>query len=393
MKGICILGSTGSIGQSTLDVIERHPDRYKVIALTANRSVERLHEQCIRHHPEKVVVVDEMSAETLRKSLSSSGLKDITVLQGISALAEVAALDNVDQVMAAIVGAAGLMPTLSAVRAGKRILLANKEALVMSGRLFMREVEKFGAELLPIDSEHNALFQCMPAGYRVGERKAEVRSLLLTASGGPFRELPLESFREITPEQACAHPKWVMGRKISVDSATMMNKGLELIEASWLFNLPVEQIKVVIHPQSIIHSLVDYVDGTMLAQMGNPDMRIPIAHAMAWPDRIDSGVKPLDLFAIKKLEFETLDNERFPCLELAIKAMKKGGNCSVTLNAANEVAVEAFLNGGIHFTEIALVIEKVMSEAPFCEIENIEQVLDSDVRARALAEETIKALT
>ncbi len=392
MKGICILGSTGSIGKSTLDVIERHSERYKVIALTANKNVALLFEQCVQFKPEQVVLVEEAASEELRKRLLASGLGDIDVLYGKAALARVAAQESVDQVMAAIVGAAGLMPTLSAVRAGKRILLANKEALVMSGQLFMREVERYGAELLPIDSEHNALFQCMPSGYRVGERKAEVRSLLLTASGGPFRELPLSNFHKITPEEACAHPKWIMGRKISVDSATMMNKGLELIEASWLFNLPVEQIKVVIHPQSIIHSLVDYVDGTMLAQMGNPDMRIPIAHAMAFPERIDSGVAPLDLFSVQKLEFETADYERFPCLRLAVEAMEKGGNRSVTLNAANEVAVEAFLSTEIRFTEISFVIEKVMERAPFCEIESIEQVLSSDASARMLAKTVIKEL-
>ncbi len=392
MKGICILGSTGSIGQSTLDVIGRHPDRFKVIALTANLSVERLYEQSVRFKPEKVVLVDEAAAEELRKRLVSVGLGDIAVLQGAEALSEVAGLDSVDQVMAAIVGAAGLMPTLAAVRAGKRILLANKEALVMSGQLFMGEVEKNGAELLPIDSEHNALFQCMPDGYRVGRQRNGVRSLMLTASGGPFRDYPLDLFSTITPEQACAHPKWVMGRKISVDSATMMNKGLELIEASWLFDIPVDQIKVVIHPQSIIHSLVDYIDGTMLAQMGNPDMRIPIAHAMAWPERVDSGVKPLDLFEVKSLEFEKADDERFPCLRLAMEAMKRGGNGSVVLNAANEVAVETFLSGGIRFTEISSVIEEVMGLAPFCEVESIEQVLNSDVGAREIAQEVIRSI-
>jgi 1-deoxy-D-xylulose-5-phosphate reductoisomerase len=376
-----------------LDVIGRHPDRYKIIALTANKSVECLYEQSVRFQPEKVVLVDEASAEELRRRLVSVGLGDIAVLQGVEALSEVAALDSVDQVMAAIVGAAGLLPTLSAVRAGKRILLANKEALVMSGQLFMQEVERYGAELLPIDSEHNALFQCMPDGYRVGEQNKEVRSLMLTASGGPFRDYPLDLFSAITPEQACAHPKWVMGRKISVDSATMMNKGLELIEASWLFNIPVEKIKVAIHPQSIIHSLVDYIDGTMLAQMGNPDMRIPIAHAMAWPERIDSGVQPLNLFEIKKLEFEKADNERFPCLRLAIEAMKRRGNASVVLNAANEEAVESFLSGGIRFTEISLVVEKVMERVPFCEVESIEQILDSDVRARELAQEAIRSFS
>ncbi len=393
MKGVCVLGSTGSIGQSTLDVVARHPDRFKVVALTADRNVERLHEQCLRFHPEKVVLVNKEGAEQLRSRLSKLGLENIEVLQGSSSLTKVAALENVDLVMAAIVGAAGLMPTLAAVRAGKRILLANKEALVMSGQLFMREVEQSGAELMPIDSEHNAVFQCMPASYKPGQSRAEVRSILLTASGGPFRTSPLSSFPSITPEQACSHPNWEMGQKISVDSATMMNKGLELIEASWLFNLPAERIKVVIHPQSIVHSMVDYVDGTVLAQMSYPDMRIPIAHAMAWPERIDSGVEPLNLTAVPSLEFEEPDYERFPCLALAIDALRRGGSCSVLLNAANEVAVAAFLRNAIKFTEIPVVVETVMNGLESNEAQSIDQILNIDARARSLANETINSLS
>ncbi|MFM8333189.1 MAG: 1-deoxy-D-xylulose-5-phosphate reductoisomerase, partial [Candidatus Methylumidiphilus sp.] len=292
MKGICILGATGSIGVNTLDVVARHPDRYRVVALTANHNVDLLFEQCQAHKPGYAVLLDEAKAAAFRARLKAAGLGGIEVLCGVEALEQVATLPEVHSVMAAIVGAAGLLPSLAAAKAGKSVLLANKEALVMSGPLFMKAVVESGAELLPIDSEHNAIFQCMPAHYHAGRHPAEVRRILLTASGGPFLRKRLDELHDVTPDQACAHPNWVMGRKISVDSATMMNKGLEVIEACLLFNLPPEQIQVVVHPQSVIHSMVDYVDGTVLAQMGNPDMRIPIAHAMAWPDRFDSGAEP-----------------------------------------------------------------------------------------------------
>ncbi|MBM3204284.1 1-deoxy-D-xylulose-5-phosphate reductoisomerase, partial [Candidatus Woesearchaeota archaeon] len=307
MKGLCILGATGSIGVSTLDVVARHPDRYRVVALTANSNIERAFEQTRRFQPDVVVMSGEMEARELTSRLKAVGHEPTRVLSGSAALAEVAALPEVDTVMAAIVGAAGLLPTLAAAQAGKTVLLANKEALVMSGPLFMSAITRSGAHLLPIDSEHNAIFQCMPAHYQAGQRAPEIRRILLTASGGPFLRKPLHELGRVTPEQAIAHPNWVMGRKISVDSATLMNKGLEVIEACLLFQMPPQQVQVVVHPQSVIHSLVDYIDGTVLAQMGNPDMRIPIAHALAWPERFDSGAEPLDLFAVKRLDFEAPD--------------------------------------------------------------------------------------
>lgn len=391
-KKVCVLGATGSIGQSTLDVIARHPERYKVYALTANQNIERLCEQAIRFQPECLVVSKEEDAELLRSRLDGKGLSEIRVLCGKESLCEVAGADEVDYVMAAIVGAAGLLPTLAAIKVGKRVLLANKEALVMSGQLFMGEVNRSGAELIPIDSEHNAVFQCMPRDYEVGQRSKQINSILLTASGGPFRNLPLEKFGGITPEQACSHPNWEMGRKISVDSATMMNKGLELIEASWLFNVPASQLKVVIHPQSVIHSLVEYVDGSVLAQMGNPDMRIPIAHAMAWPDRVESGVEPLDLFKVQQLDFEAPDLDRFPCLRLALEALEAGGGMPAVLNAANEVSVQSFLDNRIRFSEIAIVNEAVMNSLEERNIDSLEQILAVDSAARALAEEKIASI-
>ncbi|MGZ5026492.1 MAG: 1-deoxy-D-xylulose-5-phosphate reductoisomerase, partial [Methylobacter sp.] len=314
MKGICILGATGSIGVSTLDVVARHSNLYKVIALTANTNIDTLYEQCLTHHPEVVVVVDEDKAKIFAEKLKNSSIADIKVLSGAKALEQVATLDNVDSVMAAIVGAAGLLPSLAAAKAGKTILLANKEALVMSGSIFMQAISDSGAQLLPIDSEHNAIFQCMPAGYKTGVQAKQARRILLTASGGPFRETPVDQLVNVTPAQAVAHPNWDMGRKISVDSATMMNKGLEMIEACILFNMSPSQIQVVIHPQSVIHSMVDYVDGTVLAQMGNPDMRIPIAYSMAWPERFDSGVDPLNIFDVARMDFHEPNLERFPCL-------------------------------------------------------------------------------
>ena len=384
MKGICVLGSTGSIGVSTLDVVGRHPDRYRVVALTANNNLERLLEQCLTHRPGYVVLLDEAKAADFRVRLRSEGLAT-QVLCGTRALEEVASLPEVDSVMAAIVGAAGLLPTLAAAKAGKNILLANKESLVMSGQLFMHEVVAHNAQLLPIDSEHNAIFQCMPANYQAGHRAAEVRRILLTASGGPFRTKRLEELTEVTPEQAVAHPNWVMGRKISVDSATMMNKGLEVIEACLLFDLPPEKVQVVVHPESVIHSMVDYVDGTVLAQMGNPDMRIPIAHALAWPGRFDSGAEPLDLFQVGQLNFQEPDFERFPNLRLAYAAVKAGGIMPAILNAANEVAVAAFLDDCIRFTAIPSIIEHCMNTVPQCSADSIAGILEADREARAVA--------
>ncbi len=386
MKGICILGSTGSIGVNTLDVVARHPSRYRVVALTANNNLDRLFEQCQTHSPNYAVLLDEGKAADFRERLEAAGLDGIEVLCGVSALEEVASLPEVDSVMAAIVGAAGLLPALAAARAGKSVLLANKEALVMSGPLFMDAVVKYGAELLPIDSEHNAIFQCMPANYHAGRRAAEVRRILLTASGGPFLNKGLDELHEVTPDQACAHPNWVMGRKISVDSATMMNKGLEVIEACLLFNLPPEQVQVVVHPQSVIHSMVDYVDGTVLAQMGNPDMRIPIAHALAWPERFDSGAEPLDLFAVGQLNFRAPDFERFPNLRLAYEAVRAGGTMPAVLNAANEVAVAAFLEERIRFTAIPGIIEHCMEKVPSCPADSIESVLGADRESRLTAQ-------
>ncbi|HEB59066.1 MAG TPA: 1-deoxy-D-xylulose-5-phosphate reductoisomerase [Gammaproteobacteria bacterium] len=389
MKGICILGATGSIGVSTLDVVARHTDRYRVVALTANRQVERLAAQCQQYRPDYAVMADADAAERLATILHDTA-PETRVLSGVAGLCEVVALENVDAVMAAIVGAAGLAPTIAAARAGKRILLANKEALVMSGNLFMAEVRATGAELLPIDSEHNAIFQCMPTDFARGLAAVGVTRILLTASGGPFRDMSLERMQGVTPDEACAHPNWSMGRKISVDSATMMNKGLEVIEAAWLFNTDHEHIEVVLHPQSIIHSLVRYVDGSVLAQMGNPDMRTPIAHALAWPERIDAGVAPLDLIAVSRLDFQKPDLARFPCLRLAFEAAKVGGSASTVLNAANEVAVEYFLSGKIAFTSIAPVIEQVLSNIPATELVTLEKVMETDMIAREEARQVIE---
>ncbi|MGR9115022.1 MAG: 1-deoxy-D-xylulose-5-phosphate reductoisomerase [Gammaproteobacteria bacterium] len=393
MKGICILGATGSIGVSTLDVVARHSDQYRVIALTANNNIETLYQQCLVHHPEYVVVVDEQKAQVFSEKIETSPVAGIKVLSGAKSLEQVATLDHVDSVMAAIVGAAGLLPTLAAAKAGKTVLLANKEALVMSGTLFMKAVAESGAHLLPIDSEHNAIFQCMPAGYNAGHQAKEARRILLTASGGPFRTKPVEELIDVTPDQAVAHPNWDMGRKISVDSATMMNKGLELIEACLLFNMTPDQIQVVIHPQSVIHSMVDYVDGTVLAQMGNPDMRVPIAHAMAWPERFDSGVAPLDIFDVKRMDFERPDLNRFPCLRLAIEAINAGGIMPAVLNAANEIAVEAFLNEQVRFTDIPFIIERSMKAFETKEADSLEIVLAVDQQARETARQVIEELT
>jgi len=390
VKAVTLLGSTGSIGVSTLDVLARHPDEYQVYALTANTSVDKLLVQCRQFEPEIAVMLDESSAEILAKKLIAEGL-NTQVLSGAKALEQVSEKENVDYVVAAIVGAAGLLPTLAAARAGKHILLANKEALVMSGGLFMREVEANGATLLPVDSEHNAIWQCLPVGNTQKHhfQGKGVRKIILTASGGPFRDYDLADLEHVTPAQAVAHPNWSMGQKISVDSATMMNKGLEVIEAHWLFGLESHQIDVVLHRQSIIHSMVDYVDGSVLAQMGNPDMRTPIANALAWPNRIDSGVAPLDLVAISRLDFAKADHEHFPCLALAYEALDAGGTSTAILNAANEVAVDAFLQSQIKFTDIARTIENVLSSMSAKTGETLEQVIADDQQARQLAVEFI----
>lgn len=384
IRQVTVLGATGSIGLSTLDVIARHPGRYRAFALTGHSRLAELERLCLLHRPRYAVVADESAALRLRAALRGAGL-DTEVLAGAAGLCAVAAHPEADTVMAAIVGAAGLEPTLAAVRAGKRVLLANKEALVMSGALFMQAVQAHGAELLPIDSEHNAIFQCMPGDYARGLAPVGVRRILLTASGGPFRCWPLERIARATPQEACAHPNWSMGRKISVDSASMMNKGLELIEACWLFDARPAQVEVVIHPQSVIHSLVDYVDGSVLAQLGNPDMRTPIAHALAWPQRIDAGVAPLDLFAIARLDFEAPDLERFPCLALARQAAEAGGTVPALLNAANEVAVAAFLDGRIAFPDIAGMIDSVLARVPGVAADSLERVLAADRQAREAA--------
>lgn len=383
-QNLTILGSTGSIGVSTLDVVRRHPDRYRVFALCAHRQVDRLFEQCLEFRPKFAVLADSALAEELRERLKGAGC-ELAVESGPDALVRMAVLAEVDTVMAAIVGAAGLAPTLAAAEAGKKILLANKEALVMAGAVFMRAVREGGATLLPIDSEHNAIFQSLPAGCSNDLAASGVSKLLLTASGGPFRQKPLSELERVTPDEACAHPNWVMGRKISVDSATMMNKGLELIEACWLFNVTPADVQVVIHPQSVIHSLVQYVDGSVLAELGNPDMRTPIAHALAYPERIAAGVAPLDLFAVAQLNFEPPDLHRFPCLALACRAMDEGGSAPATLNAANEIAVQAFLDGQISFTAIPRLIERVMAELPAGRLADLADVMQADTLARERA--------
>lgn len=389
VQQITVLGATGSIGLSTLDVIARHPDRYQVFALSGFSRLAELLALCVRHVPRFAVVPEVVAARTLQDDLRAAGLST-RVLVGEQGLCEVASAPEVDAVMAAIVGAAGLRPTLAAVEAGKKILLANKEALVMSGALFMQAVGKSGSVLLPIDSEHNAIFQCMPGDFSRGLSQVGVRRILLTASGGPFRQTPLAELEHVSPEQACAHPNWSMGRKISVDSASMMNKGLELIEACWLFDAKPSQVEVVVHPQSVIHSLVDYVDGSVLAQLGNPDMRTPIANALAWPERIDSGVAPLDLFAIARLDFQAPDEQRFPCLRLARQAAEAGGSAPAMLNAANEVAVSAFLDRRIRYPEIASIIEEVLVLEPVVAVNELDAVFAADAKARSLAEQWLQ---
>ncbi len=389
MQQITLLGATGSIGRSTLDIVARHPDRYSIFALTANRNAEQMAVLCNQFNPEVAVMADSAGAKQLKTLLDG---KKIQILSGEQALGQAASAPEVNIVVAAIVGSVGLMPTLAAVRAGKRVLLANKEALVMAGGLFMDEVVEHGAELLPVDSEHNAIFQCLPAGYTVGDRPAGITQILLTGSGGPFRELPLEAFSAVTPEQAVAHPNWDMGSKISVDSATMMNKGLELIEACWLFDVDESDIDIVLHSQSIIHSMVAYNDGSVLAQMGRPDMRTPIAHALAWPERINSGVEPLDLIKVSQLNFEIADTSRFPCLALARAAFRQGGTSMAILNAANEIAVDYFLSKRIKFPEIARVIEQTLNHVAAHAAKDLQGILQDDLRAREFVLQQLKQI-
>ena len=381
MKAITILGATGSIGLSTLDVIAQHPSRFKVFALTANHSVDKLFHQCLQFQPRYAVMADEARANQLAQQLRQRDCVT-EVLAGEQALADVAAHSDTDYVMAAIVGAAGLVPSLAAAKAGKRVMLANKEALVMSGKLFMDTIAQSGAELLPIDSEHNAVFQCLPVDKCNG-----VEKVLLTASGGPFRTWAAERLNTVTPEQAVAHPNWSMGQKISVDSATLMNKGLEVIEACWLFNVPASQVEVIVHPQSTIHSMVAYNDGSVLAQLGNPDMRTPIAYALGWPQRLPSGVKPLDLLSVARLDFEQPDMKRFPCLGLAYEAHERGGYATVALNAANEMAVQAFLERRISFQAIPQLVAEVMRAAKSGTAYDLNDILiqDGESRERSLS--------
>ena len=395
MTKITILGATGTIGMNTLEVLKEHRLTFEVVALTAHQNVERLVEQCLTWHPRYAVLTDIQAAQYFLKRCQALHLK-IEVLSGPEGLIEVARLPEVEVVMAAIVGSAGLLPTLAAVQAGKRVLLANKEALVMSGQLLIDAAAQHGAEILPIDSEHNAVFQCMPSreiSQPIKDNKhfseLGIEKIWLTASGGPFRNQPLETLHQVTPSQACAHPNWKMGRKISVDSATMMNKGLEIIEACWLFHTDPSRIEVVLHPQSIIHSLVEYVDGSVLAQLSYPDMRTPIAHALAWPKRMVSGVKSLNLVEIAHLEFEAVELKRFPCLKLAIEAMRQGGTTTTILNAANEIAVQAFLDGQLAFTQIAQVIEMTLSRLVGREANQLEIILEDDAKARKIAREII----
>ena len=393
LQAITVLGATGSIGVSTLDVIARNADKYKVYALTANSRVDLIIPHIQKHRPKYAVMREESAAQRLKVELVDLGNSFTEVLSGDAGLLKVAQSQDVHTVMAAIVGAAGLLPTLAAVESGKKVLLANKESLVMAGDLFMQAVARSGSTLLPIDSEHNAIFQCMPNRYQQNSTSGidgqGVRKILLTGSGGPFRETALSELRCVTPDQACAHPNWDMGRKISVDSATMMNKGLELIEACWLFSVAPEAIDIVVHPQSVIHSMVEYCDGSVLAQLGNPDMRTPIAHALAFPERIESGVSSLDIVATARLDFQAPDFERFPCLRLAIEAIKTGGTAMAALNAANEVAVESFLAQRIRFTDIPIIIEHVLTTLPAIEPESLSIVQQQDALARAMANQYI----
>ena len=388
-QNITILGSTGSIGVSTLDVIRRHPERYRAFALCAHSQIDKLFAQCLEFKPQFAVMRDAPLASALAERCRAAGLST-EVRHGVESLIELSALPEVDAVMAAIVGAAGLEPTLAAARAGKRVMLANKEVLVMAGELFMHAVREHGAILLPVDSEHNAIFQSLPADFSHGLSACGVQKILLTASGGPFRTVALDELSHVTPDQACAHPNWVMGRKISVDSATMMNKGLEVIEARWLFDAPPEMIQVVVHPQSVIHSAVQYSDGSVLAQLGNPDMRTPIAYAMAWPERIAAGVESLDLFKIARLDFFAPDFERFRCLQLAYEVLREGGTAPAILNAANEVAVAAFLDNRLPFLGIARLNDQVLQSLSAGPEGSLADVLAADAEARQLAAHLVR---
>lgn len=383
MKQVTILGATGSIGQSTLDILALHPERYRLYAVTANDNNDKMEALCRRFVPQFAVMSDAASAQWLRQAIADLPTQ---ILSGEAGLSEVAEHESVDIVVAAIVGAVGLMPTLAAVRAGKRVLLANKESLVMAGALFMDEVGQHGAELLPVDSEHNAIFQCLPPnsiGHGVADKG--VHKVILTGSGGPFRDMEIGAFADVTPAQACAHPNWDMGPKISVDSATMMNKGLEMIEACWLFAVDHADVEILLHRQSIIHSMVSYDDGSVIAQLGNPDMRTPIANALAWPERIHSGVEPLNLLQVSQLDFTLADELRYPCLALARQAWHRGGDSMAVLNAANEVAVQHFLDGLIRFTEISSLISEVMERTTTGPADDLDAILDADARARSLA--------
>jgi 1-deoxy-D-xylulose-5-phosphate reductoisomerase len=390
--GVAVLGSTGSVGESTLDVLARHPDRFRLVALAANTNAAKLARQVLAFRPAYAVLADELAAHELRRLLGDAA-PQTRVLGGGAALEELVQADEVQCVMAAIVGAAGLRSTLAAARAGKRLLLANKEALVMAGPLLIAAVKRSGATLLPIDSEHNAIFQCLPPGLTPGTAPPGLRRVLLTASGGPFRDLPAEALSAVTPEAAIAHPNWVMGRKISVDCATLMNKGLELIEACLLFGLTSEQVQILVHPQSIVHSLVEYIDGSVLAQLSAPDMRTPIAHALAWPERINSGVEFLDLLKAGRLDFKPPDTDKFRCLALAQAAARAGGLHPVLLNAANEVAVQAFLERRLNFPGIAAVIETVVERGTGGEIGDLQDVLAADAEGRVRARERIVGIT
>jgi 1-deoxy-D-xylulose-5-phosphate reductoisomerase len=389
MKRVTILGSTGSIGKNTLEVLSSHPDKFDVFALTAKSSLDDLFFQCQKYEPPFAVLEEELLAIRLRERIQQAKLRT-DVLWGVNALQDVASHPDVDYVMAAMVGAAGLLPILAAAKSGKRILLANKESLIMSGQLLLDTVNQYGATLLPVDSEHNAIFQCMPANYLPGHNPLEVETIILTASGGPFRTLPLSKFGDITREQAISHPIWKMGSKISVDSATLMNKGFEVIEAYWLFNVLIEQIEVVIHPQSIIHSMVTYQDGSILAQLGPPDMQIPIAYTLSWPKRIKTNLRRLNLIEISQLTFEPVDSKRFPCLKLAYQALKEGGSASTLLNAANEIAVAAFLENRIGFLRIPTLISDVLERLPVEPIDSVEAILEVDDKARRLARQLIE---
>lgn len=390
-QGIAIVGATGSIGINTLDVISRHPGAYRIIALSAHRQVDRLFHQCCQFHPRYAVVTDHSAAVELTRRIRTVGLT-VEVLAGPEALTYITSLPEVDSVMAAIVGAAGLPSVLAAAQAGKRILLANKESLVMAGRLLMSAVEQGRATLLPVDSEHNAIFQALPMDYS-GDLKAHgINKLILTASGGPFRTWSNPQMRHATVEEACRHPNWVMGRKISIDSATLMNKGLEVIEAHWLFNAPARQIEVVIHPQSVIHSMVQYCDGSVVAQLGSPDMRTPIAHALAWPNRMTAGVGNLDFYRLAGLTFEPPDLTRFPCLGLAYNALDAGGDAMAVLNAANEVAVESFLAGEIRLTDIPVLVEMALATLDLSPCEGLDALLAKDVETRAFLHSQIDKL-